>query len=164
MGSIMSCTGVRSLEGRKDILWIRRKSRNFARMTRGPVLEVQNNLYTHIKRGTSPYHLGDDDGLIGSGNNMPWTTEPPTYNDRYGFTDGAQTDIFIAAPPDPSSSSSSSSSVTTSGSSSAAGGTSSSGIPPSSTSQPSSAGSGKTLSSQLSGESWLWPSVSVTDQ
>jgi len=40
----------------------------------------------------------------GSGNNMPWTVDPPTYNHRYGYNDGAQEDIFIAAPPEPSSS------------------------------------------------------------
>jgi hypothetical protein len=40
---------------------------------------------------------------------MPWTVDPPTYNSRYGFTDGAQTDIFIAAPLEPSSFSSSTS-------------------------------------------------------
>jgi len=39
-----------------------------------------------------------------SGNNMPWTVDPPTYNHRYGYNDGAQDDIFIAAPPEPSSS------------------------------------------------------------
>jgi hypothetical protein len=39
-----------------------------------------------------------------SGNNMPWTVDPPTYNHRYGYNDGAQEDIFIAAPLEPSSS------------------------------------------------------------
>jgi hypothetical protein len=40
---------------------------------------------------------------------MPWTVDPPTYNHRYGYNDGAQEDIFIAAPPEPSSSVSSTS-------------------------------------------------------
>jgi hypothetical protein len=35
---------------------------------------------------------------------MPWTVDPPTYNHRYGYNDGAQEDIFIAAPLEPSSS------------------------------------------------------------
>jgi len=35
---------------------------------------------------------------------MPWTVDPPTYNHRYGYNDGAQDDIFIAAPLEPSSS------------------------------------------------------------
>jgi len=35
---------------------------------------------------------------------MPWTVDPPTYNHRYGYNDGAQEDIFIAAPPEPTSS------------------------------------------------------------
>lgn len=35
---------------------------------------------------------------------MPWTLDPPTYNSRYGYSDGAQEDIFIAAPAEPSSS------------------------------------------------------------
>jgi len=35
---------------------------------------------------------------------MPWTVNPPTYNHRYGYNDGAQEDIFIAAPLEPSSS------------------------------------------------------------
>jgi len=35
---------------------------------------------------------------------MPWTVDPPTYNHRYGYNDGAQEDIFIAAPIEPSSS------------------------------------------------------------
>jgi hypothetical protein len=33
---------------------------------------------------------------------MPWTVDPPTYNHRYGYNDGAQEDIFIAAPAEPS--------------------------------------------------------------
>jgi hypothetical protein len=37
---------------------------------------------------------------------MPWTVDPPTYNHRYGYNDGAQDDIFIAAPSEPSPSSS----------------------------------------------------------
>jgi hypothetical protein len=36
---------------------------------------------------------------------MPWTVDPPTYNSRYGYSDGAQDDIFIAAPVESSSSS-----------------------------------------------------------
>lgn len=32
---------------------------------------------------------------------MPWTVNPPTYNHRYGYNDGAQEDIFIAAPSEP---------------------------------------------------------------
>ena len=54
---------------------------------------------------------------------MPWTVDPPTYNHRYGYNDGAQEDIFIAAPPEPSSSASStrpSSTTSTSGSSTGA--------------------------------------------
>jgi len=35
---------------------------------------------------------------------MPWTVDPPTYNHRYGYNDGAQDDIFIAAPLEPSTS------------------------------------------------------------
>jgi hypothetical protein len=77
---------------------------------------------------------------------MPWTVDPPTYNSRYGFTDGAQTDIFIAAPLEPSSSSSTTSPI---GSSSRSGAT----VAPTS-SMPSSAGPAASVGYRIPGMSW----------
>lgn len=52
---------------------------------------------------------------MANGNNQEWTEEPPTYNSRYGFSEGAQNDIFAtaAAAAAPASSTSTSKTATT---------------------------------------------------
>jgi hypothetical protein len=71
---------------------------------------------------------------------MPWTSDPPTYNSRYGWKDGAQDDIFIAAPDQSGTSSSGPTSTSTSTSGSAP-----------TTSIPSRAGLSKTVGYRIPG-------------
>jgi len=57
---------------------------------------------------------------MADGNNQAYTEDPPTYNSRYGFVEGAQTDIFVTATSSSASSSKAASTLKTSTSSSRA--------------------------------------------
>lgn len=52
----------------------------------------ENSASSCVKGPKTPMYI-----YQGEGNNMPEIGDPPTYNSRYGFSDGAQTDALVGA-------------------------------------------------------------------